>query len=155
MTRKIYKYDGAWTENSRRILADLFGKQGDGQYEVTLKEVSYTKTRYKYYFDSLMREILDGGSRFYRIVNPATGEEREPRSTSELHVCMKAIYNPVVLITPYGATKVIAGTTTDLNDTEFIKQFQEQIIVDHSGPPFNLELTDYETWRNIKTNEIW
>lgn len=148
----IKKEKGRFTGQSRIDLKELFDSFEDGWHtiEYAPKEAGYKPSRYKYYFDSLMKEILKGAGRYYRLVIPTTGETREPRDTAEMHRIMKAIYNPIVLVTEDGKTRVMAGSTTELNDTEFINEYQEQIIIDHSGPPYNLEITDYDTWRQVK-----
>lgn len=91
--------------------------------------------------------------RKFRTVQPE-GEQRTPRDTTELHECMKAIYNPVTL-TVGNKTRVIAGTTTDLNNKEFIGEFLESIISDHSGPPYNIEFIGYEDWKELHRANAW
>lgn len=148
----IKKEGGRLTGQSRALLKELFDNLPDGWHTIedSPRQVGYKPTRYKYYFDSLMKEILAGAGRFYRLVNSKTGETREPVSTEEMHHILKSIYNPIVLVAGDGSIRVMAGSTTELNNSEFIKEYQEQIIIDHSGPPYNLEITDYETWRQAK-----
>lgn len=148
----IKKEKGRFTGQSRIDLKELFDSFEDGWHtiEYAPKEAGYRPSRYKYYFDSLMKEILAGAGRYYRLVNSKTGEVREPSNVQEMHHIMKSIYNPIVLLTDDGKVRVMSGSTTELNTTEFIEGYQEQIIIDHSGPPYNLEITDYDTWRQVK-----
>ena len=150
----IEKRTGKLTEQSRNVFKDWFESLGDGFHIVDSKpsEGRYTPTRYKYYFAEVMTAILSQAGRFYRMVNPGTGEERLPRNTAELHDCMKAIYNPIVLNVE-GKSRVIAGTTTDLNDRDFIGTFLEQIIADHSGPPYLVDIMDYDTWKDMASEK--
>ena len=125
------KTDGVmFTDKSRSALKDQFDliRSQPGKYDVLIVPVKegYTATRYKHYFDCVLWQILNEAGRFYLIVNPNTGEQRTPRDTDELHECMKAIYNPITL-TVGNKTRVIAGTTTDLNNKEFIGEFLQQI----------------------------
>lgn len=145
-----------FTEKSRKELKEQFGMLPSGRYEVSITPAKdrYTASRYKYYFDCVLWQILNEAGKHYLIVNPKTGEERNPVNTTELHECMKAIYNPVML-TVNGKSRVIAGTTTDLNDTEFIKKFMEQIIADHSGPPYLIEFISYEDWKGLHAANAW
>ena len=67
---------------------------------------------------------------------------------------MKAIYNPVTL-TVGNKTRVIAGTTTDLNNKEFLGEYLEQIIADHSAPPYLIEFISYEDWKELHRANAW
>lgn len=129
------------------MMKELFNVP-DGWYQLDLQpKKQYTKTRYKYYFDCVMRELLEKAGRFYQLVDPVSGDIRHPRNAEEFHYCMKAIYNPIVLIGPDGKARVTSGTSTDLNDSEFINEFQAQIIADHARPPFCVDITSIEDWR--------
>jgi len=145
-----------FTEKSRAILKEQFGALPLGRYDVLITPTkdNYTATRYKHYFDSVLWQILNQAGRFYLIVNPSTGEQRTPRDTTELHECMKAIYNPVTL-TVGNRTRVIAGTTTDLNNKKFLGEYLEQIIADHSGPPYNIEFISYQDWKELHRANAW
>ena len=147
---------GKFTERSRKDHKEQMDALAPGTYEVSIirAKEKYSPTRYKYYFSSVLFQILHDAGRFYRIVNPSTGEEREPQNTTELHECMKAIYNPVILNVG-GKSRVIAGTTTDLNDRDFISSFLEQIIAEHSGPPYNIEFVSYEDWKGLHAANGW
>ena len=143
-----------FTDKSRVILKEEFTLPL-GKYDVLITPAKgYRPARYKYYYDSVLWQILNEAGHLYEIVNPDTGEQRKPRNTAELHACMKAIYNPVML-TVNGKSRVIAGTTTDLNDTEFLGKYLEQIIADHSGPPYLIEFISYQDWKELHRANAW
>jgi hypothetical protein len=152
----VEKQNGNLTAKSKEILIEQIRALGNGFWTVQATEArqGYSTTRYKWYFGCVLPLILDNAARYYRIVNPKTGEQREPRNTTEIHQCMKAIYNPIIL-TVGDKTRVIAGTTTDLNDREFIQEFQEQIIADHSGPPYNIEFLSRQEWAELVKSGMW
>lgn len=145
-----------FTEKSRSALKEQFGALTIGRYDVLITPAKdkYTPTRYKYYFDCALWQILNEAGRYYLIVNPSSGEQRTPANTTELHECMKAIYNPITL-TVGNKTRVIAGTTTDLNNKEFLGEYLEQIISDHSGPPYNIEFISYDDWKGLHAVNAW
>ena len=153
---QIEKISGQFTQQSRAILKEQFDAMPDGIHDVltTPSKVGYNPKRYAFYFDSVLWQILNEAGRFYLIVNPNTGEQRTPRDTTELHECMKAIYNPVTL-TVGNKTRVIAGTTTDLNNKEFLGEYLEQIIADHSAPPYLIEFISYEDWKELHRANVW
>lgn len=134
-----------------QLFSEQWERCPDGNYTITIEEgkKGYTSTRYKYYFDCVLREILGQASRFFRVTSPATGEQRRPESTEELHTIMKAIYNPLI-VTIDGKAMVIPGTTTELTDSDFIGNYLEQILSDHSGPPYLCEIPDYDTWKHMR-----
>lgn len=152
----IEKQSGRLTAQTKDELIEQIRALEDGPWtvDITPGKRGYTPSRYKFYFSCVLWQILTTAGRFYRIVNPQTGEEREPRNTQELHECMKAIYNPVVLNVG-GKSRVIAGTTTDLTDSEFIGQYLEQIVSDHAGPPYLVEFIDYEHWKELCKTGQW
>ena len=147
---------GKFTPESLRVHKEQMGLLPAGKkYDVLVTPAKgYRPKRYSFYFDSVLWQILNDAGHHYEIVNPDTGEQRKPRNTTELHTCMKAIYNPVML-SVNGKSRVIAGTTTDLNDSEFIKGFMEQIIADHSGPPYLIEFISYEDWKGLHAANAW
>ena len=151
----IEKANGAFTDQSKKTLREEFGALVDGKYTILAAPAKgYRPSRYKYYYDSVLWQILNEAGQHYEIINPDTGEQRKPRNTAELHTCMKAIYNPVML-TVNGKSRVIAGTTTDLNDTEFLGKYLEQIIADHSGPPYLIEFISYQDWKELHRANAW
>ncbi len=150
------KLNGKLTEESREFLADQYAELEDGYYtnDIHPGRIGYTPSRYKHYHDCILWAILSQAGHHYRLTNPDTGEERQPRSTGELHELIKAIYNPIFLVYQ-GKTRVIAGTTTDLTDRQFIDKFQEDVMSDHAGPPFNVEYVEYELWKQLHKEKKW
>lgn len=135
----------------REIFKEEWAKLPDDDYEITIKRArrGYTTTRYKYYFDCVLYEILIQAGRYYRITNPATGEIRMPNNAIEMHEIMKAIYNPVT-VQVGRVSLVLPGSTTDLSDRDFIGNYLEQIISEHSGPPYLCEIPMYEDWKEMR-----
>ncbi len=151
----IEKSNGVLANHSREIFKEQFDSLGDGKYTILISPAKgYRPSRYKYYYDSVLWQILNEAGQHYKIVNPDTGEQRKPRNTAELHTCIKAIYNPVML-TVNGKSRVIAGTTTDLTDTEFLGKYLEQIIADHSSPPYLIEFISYQDWKELHRANVW
>jgi len=145
----IRKANAALTGNSREILREQFGGLADGQYKITIQEAGtgYEKpTRYKYYFGVVLTAILEKCAGRFQVINPRTGETAPPRTTTDIHEIMKVVYNPVIIITPHGATNS-GGTTTNLNDRDFIGEYMETIMADFSAPPYNVEFLDAEEWK--------
>lgn len=145
----------AFTDKSRAILKEQFGALSLGRYDVSITPAKdgYRPTRYRFYYDCVLWHILNKAAKYYRIVNPRTGEQTQPKTTEELHGIMKWIYNPIQ-ISSDGDVTVIAGTTTDLNDEEF-SEYMENIIVDHSGPPYNIDFIMYEEWVQMHKRGQW
>ncbi len=137
-----------YTGQSREIMAEQFGGLPEGRYKVTIQKVgAYERpTRYKAYFAIVMAGILEKCGDRFKMVNPKTGEETSARSTADIHEAMKARFNPVILITPYGAT-TSGSTTTNLSDQDFINEYMEEIMAEFSQPPFNVEFRDIDEWR--------
>lgn len=135
---------------SKEVLRDQFGKLGEGQFKVTIEPVTtnYTPTRYKYYFGHVLPCILEKCSRSFKMINYHTGEEANPRTTEDLHECLKMMFNPVTVITPKGAFNT-PGTTTALNNREFIGEFSEMIMAYFADAPYNVEFIDRESWSEI------
>ena len=138
----------AYTGQSREIMAEQFSLLGQGRYRVVIEKVgAYERpTRYKFYFGVVMAAILEKCADRFQIINPRTGETSPPRTTEDVHEIMKAIYNPVTILTPKGATNS-GGTTTNLSDGEFIREYMEAIMAEFSAPPYNVEFKDADEWR--------
>lgn len=141
------------TPHSLQLFSEQWAKCPDGNYTITIEEgkIGYTPTRYKYYFDCVLREILGQAGRFFRLTVPNTGEERPPNSTEELHEIMKLVYNPIQ-VECSGQVFTIPGTTTEIRDRDFIGQYVEQIIAEYSGPPYLCEIPSYEEWKEMRKN---
>lgn len=142
----IEKRDNLPTAESARQWADVVRNlPPDGWLKITIEEVKrgYTPTRYKFYFAHVLEVILHTCGRMFEIMD---GNEFRPvRSTTEIHECLKLKYNPVFVRTPFGGGTV-AGSTTGLSDSEFINQYEETIISEFSGPPFNCEFMMRDEW---------
>ena len=136
-----------YTGQSRQIMAEQFGALEAGRYKVMIEKIgAYEKpTRYKYYFGVVMAAILEKCSDRFQIIDPRTGETSPPRTTEDIHEVMKAMYNPVIIITPRGATNS-GGTTTNLSDRDFIGEYMETIQAEFSALPYNVEFLDRDEW---------
>lgn len=138
-----------YTGQSREIMAEQFGGLPEGRYKVTVEEDKpggYTATRYRFYFGVVLAAILEACRDMFQIIDHATGERKPLRNTTDLHEALKMMYNPISVITPHGAFTT-GGTTTSLNDREFIGQFMEQIQADFSQAPYNVNFVDADEWR--------
>lgn len=139
----------SYTGQSREIMSEQFGALEQGRYRVAIEKVGTYEnpSRYKFYFAVVLTAILDRVGERFRMVNPKTGEETSARSTADIHEAMKARFNPVILITPYGAT-TSGSTTTNLSDRDFINEYMEEIMAEFSQEPFNVEFRDIDDWRS-------
>ena len=148
-----------FTDKSRTTLKEQFDliRSQPGRYDVSITPAKdkRTATRYKHYFDCVLWQILNEAGQHYRIIDLKTGEERRPRNTQELHdVVMKPTYNKVLIMTPT-QSMLVAGSTTELSDREFLRDYLEQIIADHSGPPYLIEFISYEDWKGLHAANAW
>lgn len=139
-----------FTGQSREILKDQIEALGQGRYKVVIEKVgAYERpTRYKFYFGVVMAAILEKCADRFQIINPRTGETSPPRTTEDIHEIMKAMFNPVMIMTPRGVTNS-GGTTTNLSDRDFINEYSEEIMAEFSHPPYNVEFLDPDTWREM------
>jgi hypothetical protein len=144
----IQRHDTDFTQQSRLVMRDQFSALPPGEYTISIepaKQSRYTSSRYKYYFGHILPCILEKCAARFRMINPRTGEESSPRNTSDLHECLKMMFNPVTVITPNGAFNT-PGTTTALSNQEFINEFMELIFSYFSSDPYNVEFLDREDW---------
>lgn len=151
MTAKfqVQKRDGKMSQASKEIFAEQWAALPDGDLDVQMSEAkAYRPTRYKWYFGHVLSEILNQAGHLLQITNTKTGEVRRMRNTTELHTFLKWKYNLVwVMVGDIAMPE--AGTTTDLSDSEFIANFQERIMSDFAGPPWNVEFVDEDEWKSI------
>lgn len=147
MTNVVYieKQSGKATQETANQWTDAVKELPDGWYKITVEQVrrGYTPTRYKFYFAHVLEVILHTCGRMFEIMDGS--EFRPVRNTQEIHECLKLKYNPVFVRTPFGGG-TIAGSTTGLSDSEFIGKFEETIVAEFSGPPFNCEFMMRDEW---------
>jgi hypothetical protein len=142
-TRKfnIRKDSGRLTVDTREILAEAVSQAPDGNFEIIIKQrpEGYSRTRYKFYFGSIVPLILLTCADKFKIVTN-DGSMRTPTSAEEMHEVLKYLYNPVSIVTPKGAF-VTGSTTTNLSDRDFIGVYLESIMSDFSNPPYNVDFS--------------
>lgn len=147
----VTKTQTGFAPQSTQVLREQFGGLVEGQYKVTVedaKEGRYTGSRYRYYFGHILPCILEKCAKSFRMINPRTGEESNPRNTTDLHECLKMMFNPVTVITPNGAFNT-PGTTTSLSNREFVGEFLEMIMAYFADPPYNCEFLDRGDWADV------
>ncbi len=129
-------------------MAEQFSALPEGRYKVTIEKVGQYEHpgRYRYYFAIVMAEILHKCADRFQIINPRTGETSPPRTTADIHEIMKALYNPVMVVTHKGITNS-GGTTTNLSDRDFIGEYMESIMAEFASPPFLCDFKDIDDWR--------
>lgn len=143
----VNKHATGFATQSTEVLREQFGALLEGQYKVTIEPAhgGYSSTRYKYYFGHVLPCILEKCAKSFRMINPRTGEESNPRNTTDLHECLKMMFNPVTVITPNGAFNT-PGTTTALSNREFVSEFLEMIQAYFASEPYNVDFLDREDW---------
>lgn len=123
---------------SKRLLLEKL-KTLTGTHQIIIKKVRSYSTRYKYTFSHVYSEIAKSGQYL--------DSDGNPLSTNEIHEVMKLIYNPKRIVDiSSGEVRIIAGATNTVSDSDFIGQFEEQIICDHSQPPYNIEFMSRSEW---------
>lgn len=145
------------TAQSKKDLAAVFnGLPKESAFNLVVEQVNvkYRNSRYKYYFDCVLRLILMEAGERHVIMNPATGIQRPVRNTAELHYIMKCIYNPVT-VTIGRQVYVMPGSTTELNDQDFAGQYSEQIIADYSGTPYLITFPTPPEYAELKRSGHW
>lgn len=83
-----------------------------------------------------------------QIENENTGE-LEPCTVIDLHEYFKAKYNPVI-VRYHGLRIIKSGSTTKLNDREFINEYLERIYVYLSE--LSIEVSTYNEWVDRVSN---
>ncbi len=136
---------------SKDVLVQTVRELPEGNYRVVFEEMKrgYTPTRYKYYFGHVLETILLTCGNRFEIMEGETF--RKARDTREIHDALKMKYNPVIVRTPFGAFSMPSSTTT-LPDSDFINQFEEQIIAEFSAPPFGCDFLDRQSWAEMMKN---
>lgn len=152
----IDKQDARLTQSTRQILIEQIAALEDGvwQIEITPGRRGYTSTRYRYYFDAVLWAILEQAGQHYMQTDASTGETHRMRNTADLHLLMKMLYNPVTVQVGRLAM-TMPGSTTEMTDREFIGAYMEQIIADHSGPPYLVDFVGYDEWKALHKAGEW
>ena len=137
--------EAGWTPKSREYFVSIVNELPPGTYEFTIrrKPDGYRSTRYKYYFGHVLQVIMLTCGEKFQVLD---GDEFRPvRDTSEIHDCLKLKYNPVIVRTPFGAFTV-PSSTTSLSDRDFIAKFEQEVVAEFSGPPWNCEFMSREEY---------
>jgi len=136
---------------SKDVLVQTVRELPEGNYRVVFEEMKrgYTPTRYKHYFGHVLETILLTCGNRFEIMEGETF--RKARDTREIHDALKMKYNPVIVRTPFGAFSMPSSTTT-MPDSDFINQFEEQIIAEFSAPPFGCDFLDRQSWAEMMKN---
>lgn len=133
-----------------------FLKTLKGSYRITIHPTTGFdyKTRYKYYFGHILKAIEQAEI----FVDNATGEVL---STERIHEQMKFLFNPNIVVNQKNnSLTIVGGSTTSMNDAEFIEEFEEQVLMLFSQPPYYIDFKDRTEWinerkkyhKNLKTN---
>jgi len=115
----------------RRIIRNMMQHEN---YQVNIRRVGQiSNSRYKYYFGHILTTAVEFYNKAgkYQIYITSTGET-VPLDSATLHEALKRKYNPEI-VEFTGNTVVVAGSTTKLSDSQFINNFQEQILADMSN----------------------
>lgn len=147
--KKIYftKAPEGIAQQSRAALRGLFDSLAPGQYSLVVEEAKrgYTPTRYRYYFGCILPQILHKCSERF-LIQGRDGVLQPVQSTDDLHFAIKAMFNPVVIVTPAGAY-TIGESTTNLNDRDFISEFLPNVMSHFADAPYFVEFQSFEDWR--------
>ncbi len=153
MTTVVYieKQSGKATPETAKQWTDAVKELPDGWHKITIEPVKrgYTPTRYKFYFAHVLEVILHTCGRMFEVMDG--NEFRPARTTTEIHEYLRGKYCPVFYKGPFGSG-VMAGSTTRLSDSEFIGKYEEDIIAEFSGPPFNCEFMMRDEWAQWMKN---
>lgn len=138
------------TPTSRDEFRKFYNELKDGWIDIYCDELERTPSRYKYYWDCVMRLMLTGAGDKFQILG-GDGVIRPAKSTEEIHAFMKFKYNSIEIVDPEtGQMFRIPNTTTGMTDSKFIQEYEHVIIADHSGPPFNLEFPTRQQYADMR-----
>jgi hypothetical protein len=131
-------------QSEKQKLFDILKKQ-QGPTRIDIRPFAKDNSRYKYYFAHVLIEILRTGIYLWP---DDLGNLARATQTTQIHEMMKFRYNKKVTVDPFTGDmySIGGGSTTGMSDSEFINNFQEQIIADHSGEPFYIEFLSKEEW---------
>lgn len=115
-------------------------KDFDKVYSLELKE-NRTKTRYKFYFGHVVKTILDSG--FFKSL-----DEDYILTADDVHELLKLQYGSrqIAVSGLPGHIHILQRSTTEMNDSEFITVYEEQIVADYSNR--GLEFLSREEYSN-------
>lgn len=113
----------------RRLYHEL--KKLNGPIDVTIRTHSKKNSRYKYYWGSVLMQILR--EKIYNMIDD-WGNTVLCTNTNQIHDILKLIYCPRLAINPRTGElmKIGSRSTTEMSDSVFIEKYQERIIFDHS-----------------------
>lgn len=148
---EIIKRNGDLTSESKAYLRQSINELIEGKfYNVVIKSNSIKRnSRYKYYWSFLIKIAVAYYNKCgkYQIEDMNSGEVRLLDDVS-FHEALKRKFNPVII--QFADTKIMkGGTTTTLNDDEFIKRYEHEIIemLASDGVPL-IDRDDYCQYRN-------
>lgn len=95
-------------------------------------------TRYKYYFGHVVK-LLEQENIFF-------DDRGNARDSAGIHDMLKKMFNPTLVQEENGAIVEKGGTTTTLDDNEFVRFYEPQIIAFFSQEPFYVPFTDRDEW---------
>lgn len=135
----------------RSLLAEKIRGADDGDYDIIIKKATTGSSRYAYYFDAVMYDLLMQAGHHFRFSGGAPIETEE-----QLHTVMKMLYNPTNIVDPNtGEVFKTPMSTTGMTDRDFIQEFEQQIIADFSQPPYNVEFISFDQWVESRTKGTW
>ena len=145
----VQRKNGTFTEQSKELFREQIAQlELTGDFKIQIKKSSgyVLKSRYKYYFDSLLNSIFEYGKTRYLVQDGIT--QRQPKSTQELHECIKLEFNSVYVINAKtGEVGKTANSTTNLSDKDFIGRFLEEIQMVFMQDYPDIEIEGYEDWK--------
>ena len=121
----------------------------NGHYELIIRKVTYRGTRTKYHFGHVLNEICSflNSSRKNLLLDSSSGELIE-WDTETLHSYHKSKFNSCLAPDIIGKGQnfiSIPTSTKNLNDTEFINMYEEEIIEYYSSK-FAIEFMSREDY---------
>lgn len=147
----VVKEGGKMTPATREVMGRAWDGLPDGSYEITFNRNGYQWTgRYRYYFGYLMTEIIRALNLV--VVDKCTGEVRA-MLTEELHGLCKERFNKVRVKDPFTRRwKERGGSTTGLEDGDFITKYEEEICA-HFAVEYGIELLSRDEWKEKRKHE--
>lgn len=155
----IEKRGGKITPLHQQILREVVNQLPEGPSYWTIEpdnsgpNVSFT--RYKYYFGCLLPLWLPTAGMVYGYVE--NDEFVGVRTTAELHSHLKRKYNGKIAHNSItGKTTIVADSTLNMSDREFITKYQEAVIQEMCDHPFYLtDIPTREEWKEMHKQGQW